>query len=76
LQLCDWHTGIWFIIRLWSTEEAQTFSLEGAETLIPLLDLALEAAAQGGIVEVVMAMAHRGRLNILQLHWFRVHAYR
>jgi 2-oxoglutarate dehydrogenase E1 component len=44
---------------------AQTFSLEGAETLIPLLDLALEAAARDGIVEVVMAMAHRGRLNVL-----------
>lgn len=44
---------------------AHTFSLEGAETLIPLLDLALEAAAREGIVEVVMAMAHRGRLNVL-----------
>jgi 2-oxoglutarate dehydrogenase E1 component len=44
---------------------AQTFSLEGAETLIPLLDLALEAAAADGIIEVVMAMAHRGRLNVL-----------
>ncbi len=44
---------------------AQTFSLEGAETLVPLLDLALEAAAQDGVVEVVMAMAHRGRLNVL-----------
>ena len=44
---------------------AQTFSLEGAETLIPLLDLALEAAAHDGIGEVVMAMAHRGRLNVL-----------
>jgi 2-oxoglutarate dehydrogenase E1 component len=43
----------------------QTFSLEGAETLIPLLDLALEAAARDGVVEVVMAMAHRGRLNVL-----------
>jgi 2-oxoglutarate dehydrogenase E1 component len=44
---------------------AQTFSLEGAETLVPLLDLALEAAAQDGVIEVVMAMAHRGRLNVL-----------
>jgi 2-oxoglutarate dehydrogenase E1 component len=44
---------------------AQTFSLEGAETLVPLLDLSLEAAAQDGVIEVVMAMAHRGRLNVL-----------
>jgi 2-oxoglutarate dehydrogenase E1 component len=44
---------------------AHSFSLEGAETLIPLLDLALEAAAEDGLVEVVMAMAHRGRLNVL-----------
>lgn len=44
---------------------AQTFSLEGAETLVPLLDLALEAAARDGVIEVVMAMAHRGRLNVL-----------
>jgi 2-oxoglutarate dehydrogenase E1 component len=44
---------------------AQTFSLEGAETLIPLLDMALQAAARDGIAEVVMAMAHRGRLNVL-----------
>jgi 2-oxoglutarate dehydrogenase E1 component len=44
---------------------AHTFSLEGAETLIPLLDLALEAAAEDGLAEVVLAMAHRGRLNVL-----------
>ncbi|HMP78276.1 MAG TPA: 2-oxoglutarate dehydrogenase E1 component [Pirellulaceae bacterium] len=44
---------------------AKTFSLEGSETLIPLLDLALEKAAQHGIKEVVMGMAHRGRLNVL-----------
>jgi 2-oxoglutarate dehydrogenase E1 component len=44
---------------------AKTFSLEGSETLIPLLDLALEKAGQHGIVEVVMGMAHRGRLNVL-----------
>ena len=44
---------------------ATTFSLEGAETLVPLLDLALEAAAEDGVIEVVMAMAHRGRLNVL-----------
>ena len=44
---------------------AKTFSLEGAETLIPLLDLALEKCGQHDVKEVVMAMAHRGRLNVL-----------
>ena len=43
----------------------KTFSLEGAETLIPLLDLALLEAADDGVTEVVVAMAHRGRLNVL-----------
>jgi len=41
------------------------FSLEGAESLIPLLDELLERAAAQGVREVVMAMAHRGRLNVL-----------
>ena len=41
------------------------FSLEGAETLIPLLDLALEEAGAQGVREVVVGMAHRGRLNVL-----------
>ena len=44
---------------------AKSFSLEGGETLIPLLDLAIEKAAEQGVAEVVMAMAHRGRLNVL-----------
>lgn len=44
---------------------AKTFSLEGAESLIPLLDLALEKAGQHHVEGVVMAMAHRGRLNVL-----------
>ncbi len=44
---------------------AKTFSLEGAETLIPMLDLALEKAAQHNVREVVMGMAHRGRLNVM-----------
>lgn len=44
---------------------AKTFSLEGAESLIPLLDLALEKAGQHKVQEVVMGMAHRGRLNVM-----------
>lgn len=44
---------------------AKTFSLEGAESLIPLLDLALEKAGQHKVKEVVMGMAHRGRLNVM-----------
>lgn len=44
---------------------AKSFSLEGCESVIPLLDLALEKAADQGVKEVVFGMAHRGRLNVL-----------
>ncbi|MEO8377013.1 MAG: 2-oxoglutarate dehydrogenase E1 component [Candidatus Sumerlaeota bacterium] len=41
------------------------FSLEGGETLIPILWYALESAGALGVKEVVVGMAHRGRLNVL-----------
>ena len=41
------------------------FSLEGGESLIPALDAVVEAAANHGVEEFVMGMAHRGRLNTL-----------
>jgi 2-oxoglutarate dehydrogenase E1 component len=41
------------------------FSLEGAESLIPMLDALLSAAADAEMREVVLGTAHRGRLNVL-----------
>ena len=41
------------------------FSLEGAETLLPLLDALVEKGPDLGVQEMVIGMAHRGRLNVL-----------
>lgn len=41
------------------------FSVEGTDMLVPMLDEAIEHAAASGASEVVIGMAHRGRLNVL-----------
>jgi 2-oxoglutarate dehydrogenase E1 component len=41
------------------------FSLEGCETVIPMLDQLVEGASARGVSEIYMGMAHRGRLNVL-----------
>ncbi len=41
------------------------FSLEGCETIIPLLDQLVERAAVQGVEDITLGMAHRGRLNVL-----------
>ncbi|MGD0542175.1 MAG: thiamine pyrophosphate-dependent enzyme, partial [Tepidisphaeraceae bacterium] len=41
------------------------FGIEGAESLIPLLNTLVDDGAALGVLEVVMGMAHRGRLNVL-----------
>ena len=41
------------------------FSIEGTDTLVPMLDAMIEALGREGAKEVVIGMAHRGRLNVL-----------
>ena len=41
------------------------FSIEGLDVMVPMLDEAIELGARAGAKEVVMGMAHRGRLNVL-----------
>jgi 2-oxoglutarate dehydrogenase E1 component len=41
------------------------FSIEGLDVMVPMLDEAVELAAENGAHEVVIGMAHRGRLNVL-----------
>ena len=68
---------LWILSRLNAAEAFESFlhtkyvgqkrfGLEGGESLIPLLDAICEAAADsGGVTDIVMGMAHRGRLNVL-----------
>src|SRR5204862_5226595 len=44
---------------------AKRFSLEGAETLVPMLNAIIDDGARIGVEEACMGMSHRGRLNVL-----------
>ncbi len=44
---------------------SKRFSMEGVTALIPLLDETLEAGAENGLEQAVLAMSHRGRLNVM-----------
>ena len=44
---------------------AKRFSIEGTDMMVPMLDLAIERAAASHAAEIVIGMAHRGRLNVL-----------
>jgi 2-oxoglutarate dehydrogenase E1 component len=41
------------------------FSIEGTDVLVPMIDEAIARASESGTRQVVMGMAHRGRLNVL-----------
>ena len=62
-QLFDAHSFEAFLGRRYPGEKR--FSLEGAESLIPLLDHLIETLAHLDGREIVLGMAHRGRLNVL-----------
>lgn len=44
---------------------AKRFSIEGVDIMVPMLDLVIEAAGEAGVRDLVLGMAHRGRLNVL-----------
>jgi 2-oxoglutarate dehydrogenase E1 component len=44
---------------------AKRFSIEGVDIMVPMLDLVVELAGDAGVRDVVLGMAHRGRLNVL-----------
>ena len=44
---------------------AKRFSIEGVDIMVPMLDLVTELAGEGGVRDLVLGMAHRGRLNVL-----------
>jgi 2-oxoglutarate dehydrogenase E1 component len=52
-----------FLGRAWVN--MKRFSIEGTDILVPMLDYLIDEAGKHGSAEIVMAMAHRGRINVL-----------
>jgi 2-oxoglutarate dehydrogenase E1 component len=52
-----------FIARAWVN--MKRFSIEGTDAMVPMLDTAIDEASKLGAVDVVVGMAHRGRINVL-----------
>ena len=52
-----------FIARAWVN--VKRFSIEGTDAMVPMLDTAIDEASRQGTREVVIGMAHRGRINVL-----------
>ena len=63
-RLCDVEGSERYLRRTFLGQKQ--FSIEGLDVTIPMLDEALELTAAGGAREVVLGMAHRGRLNVLE----------
>ena len=66
-RILQWLTAAETLERYLHTKYVgqKRFSLEGGDTLIPLLDHLLQRAGSKGVQEAVIGMAHRGRLNVL-----------
>jgi 2-oxoglutarate dehydrogenase E1 component len=63
-RLCESETFERFLHTRYVAQKR--FSVEGAETVIPILDRIVDTAAELGANDIVMGMAHRGRLNVLR----------
>ena len=62
-RLCEVEGFEQFLHRVYLGKKR--FSIEGTDMLVPMLDLLIERAAAGGAEQVMIGMAHRGRLNVL-----------
>jgi len=65
LRLTEVDTFEQFLQNTQPFQGEKRFSIEGCDVMVPVLDTIIRCTAQSGTCEVVMGMAHRGRLNVL-----------